>query len=56
MRLMLRGCAVSIAISLVATAALAQDVVWQPPEPSVKSKDWRRLTSGEWLRGEAWNE
>ena len=32
--------------------AVAQDAEWKPPEPSPQSKDWIRLTSGEWLRGE----
>jgi hypothetical protein len=31
--------------------AIAQ-TAWEPPEPSPESKDWVRLTSQEWLRGE----
>lgn len=30
--------------------AMAQS--WNPPAPDPKAKDWVRLTSGEWLRGE----
>jgi hypothetical protein len=32
-------------------AALAQEAEWNPPEPSPEQKDWIKLTSGEWLRG-----
>jgi len=31
--------------------ALAQEETWQPPAPSPESKDWIKLNSGEWLRG-----
>lgn len=30
----------------------AQEDRWEPPEPAPQSKDWIRLVSGEWLRGE----
>jgi putative salt-induced outer membrane protein YdiY len=33
------------------SGALAQETTWQPPEPSPESKDWIKLKSGEWLRG-----
>lgn len=33
------------------TAALAQETVWTPPDPSPDEGDWIKLTSGEWLRG-----
>jgi putative salt-induced outer membrane protein YdiY len=36
---------------VLALPAIAQETSWQPPEPSPKSKDWIKLTSGEWLRG-----
>jgi len=32
--------------------ASAEEPPWEPPQPSPTSKDWVRLTSGEWLRGE----
>jgi len=31
--------------------ALAQDEEWRPPAPSPEARDWVKLTSGEWLRG-----
>jgi len=43
---------VTITLLITAGAAMAQDIVWQPPEPSAKEQDWIKLTSGEWLRGE----
>lgn len=53
MRFLLRpGALVTMTILLLANVVVAQKVVWQPPEPSVKSKDRILLTSGEWLRGE----
>lgn len=36
---------------VLAPPAIAQETAWQPPEPSPESKDWIKLTSGEWLRG-----
>lgn len=35
----------------MASVAFAQQSTWQPPDPSPESKDWIKLTSGEWLRG-----
>ncbi|UCE01479.1 MAG: DUF481 domain-containing protein [Candidatus Latescibacterota bacterium] len=35
-----------------AAGALAQEPLWQPPTPNAQAKDWVRLNSGEWLRGE----
>jgi putative salt-induced outer membrane protein YdiY len=41
-----------VILALLASLAAAQDAAWRPPEPSPTSKDWIKLTSGEWLRGE----
>jgi hypothetical protein len=37
---------------LLGQPAIAEDPPWQPPEPSPESKDWIRMSSLEWLRGE----
>lgn len=36
---------------VLAPPAIAQETAWQPPEPSPEAKDWLKLKSGEWLRG-----
>jgi hypothetical protein len=38
--------------ALLSSMATAQEAGWNPPEPPFGSKDWVKLTSGEWLRGE----
>jgi hypothetical protein len=38
--------------AVTAAGAYAQVPVWQPPAPNPEAKDWVRLGSGEWLRGE----
>jgi hypothetical protein len=39
-------------LAVLGQAALAADPPWLPPEPSPESKDWIRMSSLEWLRGE----
>ncbi|UCE01697.1 MAG: DUF481 domain-containing protein [Candidatus Latescibacterota bacterium] len=31
---------------------VTQSTPWEPPEPSATDKDWIRMSSGEWLKGE----
>ena len=51
LRIMARALVLSaFALFNFPAAGSAQD--FAPPSPSAKSKDWIRLTSGEWLRGE----
>ena len=44
--------AIVVVVGLAAAGpAVAQETAWMPPEPAPDAKDWIKLTSGEWLRG-----
>jgi hypothetical protein len=51
-RAILLAFTLALAVLSASNQTFAQEARWEPPEPDPVSKDWLRLGSGEWLRGE----